>query len=195
MREVPFMEFVRLKLAGLAALGLALALSGCQSGDPLGALKIGGGGQGQQQEERDTISAGEILAYCPAVVLAASDAVLNTYQRGGDGDAARLVHRAAITETTRSCTYAGGMTSMAIGIAGRVIPGPVGSAGTVRLPIRIRVYQDTGEIYSQRIDHDVAVDDTAGATQFMLVDRNFSMPNPTSRNVRVVVGFDQAAKR
>jgi hypothetical protein len=29
----------------------------------------------------------------------------------------------------------------------------------------------------------------------MLVDRSFSMPNPTSRNVRVVVGFDAAAKR
>ena len=189
------MEFVRLKLAGLAALGLGLTLSGCQSGDALGALKIGGGGQGQQQEGRDTISAGELLAYCPSVTLAASDAILNSYQRGGDGDAARLVYRAAITETTRSCTYGGGMTAMAIGIAGRLIPGPAGSAGTVRLPVRVKVYQDTTEIYSQRLDHDVAVADTAGATQFMLVDKNFSMPNPTSRNVRVIVSFDQAAKR
>jgi hypothetical protein len=84
---------------------------------------------------------------------------------------------------------------MTIGLAGRVIPGPAGSAGTVRLPLRITVYQDTSEIHSQRIDHDVAITDTAGATQFMLVDRSFSMPNPTSRNVRVVVGFDAAAKR
>ena len=189
------MEFVRLKLAGLAALGLGLTLSGCQSGDALGALKIGGGGQGQQQEGRDTISAGELLAYCPSVTLAANDAVLNSYQRGGDGDATKLVYRAAITDTTRSCTYGGGTTSIAIGVAGRVIPGPAGSAGTVRLPMRIKVYQDTAEIYSQRIDHDVAIADTAGATQFMLVDKNFSMPNPTSRNVRVIIGFEQAAKR
>lgn len=194
MREVLFMEFVRLKLAGLAALGLALVLSGCQSGDALGGLEIGGG-QGQQQEERDTITAGELLAYCPSVTLSASDAVLNSYQRGGDGDPAKLLFRAAVTDTTRSCTYGGGMTSMAIGVAGRVIPGPAGSTGTVRLPMRIKVYQDTTEIYSQRLDHEVAIADTAGATQFMLVDRNFSMPNPTARNVRVIVGFEPAAKR
>jgi len=189
------MEFVRLKLVSLAALGLALSLSGCQSGDTLGALKIGGGGQSQQEDGQKTISAGELIAYCPAVVLAADNAVLNSYQRGGDGDAAKLVYRAAVTDTTRSCTYDGGMTTMAIGIAGRLIPGPVGSAGAVRLPVSIKVYQDTTEIYSRRIDHEVAVADTAGATQFMLVDRNFSMPNPTSRNVRVIVGFDEAGKR
>lgn len=194
MREVPFMEFVRLKLASLAALGLALSLSGCQSGDALGALKIGGG-QGQQQEGRETITAGELLAYCPPVTLDADSAVLNSYQRGGDGDASKLIYRAAITDMTRSCTYGGGMTNITVGIAGRVIPGPVGTAGALRLPVRIKVYQDTTEIHSQRIEHDVNIADIAGATQFMLVDREFSMPNPTSRNIRVIVGFDEAAKK
>jgi hypothetical protein len=195
MREVRFMAFVRLKSAGLAAACLALALSGCQSGDTLGALNIGGGGQSQPPAGQETITAAELLAYCPAVTLAADNAVLNSYQRGGDGDASKLSYRAAITDTTRSCTYGGGMTSITIGIAGRLIPGPVGVAGTVRLPLRITVYQDTTEIHTQRFDHDVAIADTAGATQFIVVDRNFSMPNPTSRNVRVVVGFDEAPKR
>jgi len=194
MREVPFMEFVRLKLASLAALGLALSLSGCQSGDALGALKIGGG-QSQPQEGQETITAGELLAYCPSVSLAGDEAVLNSYQRGGDGDATKLIYRAAITDMTRSCTYGGGMTAIAIGIAGRIIPGPAGSTGVVRLPMQIKVYEGATEIHSRRIEHDVTVADTAGATQFMLVDRDFSMPNPTSRNVRVIVGFDQAAKR
>lgn len=189
------MEFVRLKLVSLAALGLALSLSGCQSGDTLGALKIGGGGQSQQQGGQETISAGELLAYCPSVTPAGEGAVFNSYQRGGDGDASKLIYRAAITDTTRSCTYGGGMTTIALGIAGRVIPGPVGRPGAVRLPIRIQVYQDTTEIHSRRIEHDVNIADTAGATQFMLVDRDFSMPNPTSRNVRVIVGFDEAGKR
>jgi len=192
------MAFVRLKSAGLAAACVALALSGCQTGDTLGALNIGGiGGGGQSQQPpagQETITAAELMAYCPAVTLAADDAVLNSYQRGGEGDASKLAYRAAITDTTRSCTYGGGMTAMTIGIAGRLIPGPAGSIGTVRLPLRITVYQDTSEIHTQRFDHDVAVADTAGATQFIVVDRNFSMPNPTSRNVRVIVGFEQAPK-
>lgn len=196
MREVLFMEFVRLKLAGLSALGLALALSGCQSGDTSGALDVGaGGGQGQPPAGQETITVAELLAYCPAVTLSASDAVLNSYQRGGDGDPTKLVYRAAITDTSRSCTFGGGTMGMTIGVAGRVIPGPAGSPGTVRLPMHVKVYQDTTEIYSQRVDQEVAVADTAGATQFMFVDKNFSMPNPTSRNVRVIVGFDEAARR
>ena len=193
-------EFVRFGSAaspvpGLV-LGLALALSACQSGGgTLGALNLGGGGQDGAQSGQETITVQELTAYCPAVTLSETGTVQNSYLRGGDGDAAKLAYRAAITDTTRSCTYADGRTAMTIGLAGRVIPGPAGSSGTVRLPLRITVYQDTSEIHSQRIDHDVAITDTAGATQFMLVDRSFSMPNPTSRNVRVVVGFDAAAKR
>jgi hypothetical protein len=179
----------------LPVLGFALALSACQSGGgTLGALNLGGGQDGAQSGQ-ETITVQELTAYCPAVTLSETGTVQNSYLRGGDGDAAKLSYRAAITDTTRSCTYADGRTAMTIGLAGRVIPGPAGSAGTVRLPLRITVYQDTSEIHSQRIDHDVAITDTAGATQFMLVDRSFSMPNPTSRNVRVVVGFDAAAKR
>ena len=188
-------EFVRLKSAGLAAAGLALALSGCQSGDTLGALNIGGGqNQSQPPAGQETITAAELMAYCPEVTASAKNAVLNSYQRGGDGDATKLVYRAAITDATRSCTYGGGMTSMTIGLAGRVIPGPMGAAGTVRLPISITVYQDTAQIHSQRFDHEVAIADVAGATQFIAVDKNFSMPNPTSRNVRVIIGFEEAPK-
>lgn len=189
-------EFARLKLASLSALGLALALAGCQSGDTLGALNIGGGGgQSQPPAGQETITVQELLAYCPAITVAADKAVLNSYQRGGDGDAAKLVYRAAITDSTRSCTYGTGTMGMAIGVAGRVIPGPVGTPGAVRLPIRVTVYQDTTEIYSQRFEHDVMIADTAGATQFMFVDKSFSMPNPTSRNVRVLIGFEEAARR
>jgi hypothetical protein len=192
-------EFVRFGSAGLPArgvvLGLALALSACQSGDKLGALNIGGGGQSPASAEQETVTVEELTAYCPAITLGENRAVRNSYLRGGEGDAAKLVYRAAIMDTTRSCTYAGGNTSMTIGIAGRVIPGPAGTTGTVRLPLRLTVYQDTAEIHSQRFEHEVAITDTVGATQFVVIDRNFSMPNPTSRNVRVIVGFEEAPAR
>lgn len=191
------MEFVRLKRASLPALGLALALSACQSGDTLGALDLGrrGAGQAQPPAGQETITVAELLAYCPSITLSADRAVLNAYQRGGDGDASRLVHRAAISDATRSCTYGESTLGMTIGIAGRIIPGPAGAPGPVRLPVRVTVYQDTAEIYSQRFEHEVMVADTAGATQFVFVDGSFSMPNPTARNVRVIVGFDEAPRR
>lgn len=192
-------EFARLKSASLAAAGPiliagAFMLSACQSGGPIGALDLGLGGGKSQPAEEGAITAEELAAYCPEVLLAESGAVRSAYQRGGDGDPTRLIYRAAITDTTRSCTYGGGMTSMTIGMAGRFIPGPAGSAGAVRLPLRVTVYQDTTQIHSQQFEHELAVADTIGATQFIVVDRNFSMPNPNARNVRVIVGFVEEPK-
>lgn len=174
----------RKRPAGFAALGFLLVAAGCQSGGP--AAVFGGG----QQAPADRISVEELLAYCPSVSIRERNTVYNSYQRGGDGNPDRLVFRAAINDATRSCSYGGGMTSMTIAIAGRVVPGPVGTAGSASMPLRVTVYRDTEMIHDQVHNHQVAVADTAGATQFVFTDTSVSIPNPTARNIRVLVGYD-----
>ena len=176
------------RFTGGVLLALA-ALAGCQSGDRLGALDLGGGARSQDQQT-DQINVQELLAYCPQITLRLEDAIRDTYARGGEGDPAKLIQRASITEATRSCSFNGGTMSIDIAVAGRIVPGPVGSAGTVRLPLRVTVTRDLEEIYSQQHIQEVAVTDTAGATQFLFTDSSFSMPNPTARNIRVFVGID-----
>ena len=56
------------------------------------------------------------------------------------------------------------------------------------------VYQDTQEIHSQVVNHQVSVADNIGATQFIFNYTNFSMPTPATRNVRAVVGFETASR-
>lgn len=182
-----FTVFDRKKTAGFAMMGLMLALAGCQSSD---ALDIGGNSAGQQQQQQpERITADELRAYCPRVTLRSNDAVHSVYARNGEGDPTQLVYRAAIMDTTRSCTYGPGTLGMTFAIAGRVIPGPLGRTGTINLPVQITVYQNQDVIYSQTLNQQVAIADTAGATQFLATDTQFSMPTPTSPNVRVFVGF------
>lgn len=181
---------VRGKAAVFAVLGLTLALSGCQSGNPLGGLDMGG----QQEPPANRITADELLAYCPVVSMRQNNAVLDSYQRGGDGDPSKLIYRASISDSTRACTYNGGMMSMTVAVAGRVIPGPAGATGNVQLPLRLTVYRDNEMIEERTLVHPVTVVDTAGATQFVLTDTSITMPNPQARNIRVLVGFGESAR-
>ena len=197
MREVQFMAvslFERRKLAGIAAAGFILAVSGCQSGDTLGALNLGGRANAQPAAAPNTrVTQQELLAYCPSVALRSDGAVHTTYQRNAVDDPSAVIYQASISDTTRSCTYQGGIMSMTIAVAGRVVPGPQGSAGQVNLPLRVTVFRDTEQIQSDVKMHQVNVTDIAGATQFVFNDSSISMPNPTGRNIRVLVGFDETS--
>ena len=133
------------------------------------------------------------MAYCPAVSIREQNTIHDSYQRGGEGDPTKLVYRASITEATRACSYGGGAIGMTVGVAGRVVPGPAGSTGAVPAPIRVTVYRGTEVIHDQVHNYQVAIADTAGATQFVFTDQSVSVPNVTARNINVFVGFaDQA---
>lgn len=160
--------------------------SGCQVGETLGGL-----GGGRSSPPPGAVTQEELIGYCPSVTVRQSDAILDSYQRGGQDDATKLIYRATINDATRSCTYQGGQTAMTIAVAGRVVPGQAGTVGTMRLPIRISVYQDNQQIHSQVHNYDAAIADTIGATQFIFTDNSFSMPNPTRRNVQVIIGFEK----
>ena len=173
--------------AVVAALGFILAAAGCQSGNPLGALNIGGG---QQDAPQERITSDELMAYCPGVSIRGSQAVIDNFARGGQDDPSKLIHRASLTEATRACTYSGGMMGITVAVAGRVVPGPAGNVGNVRLPIRITAYQGQDIVHDQVYSHDVAISDVAGATQFVFSDQSLSLPNTGARNVLIFVSFE-----
>lgn len=183
---------VRGKMPVLAAMGFMLGVAGCQSGDTLGALdvrKLGGGANAAPaQDER--ISAEELLAYCPSVQIDDADAIFTSYQGRAQDDPTKLAFQANIADATRSCTYGGGMINMTIAAAGRIVPGPAGSVGTVNLPVRVTLYVPGQEPSSRVVDFPVSVADTIGATQFVFTDTGLSIPNPTTTSVRIHIGFE-----
>jgi hypothetical protein len=175
-------------LTGFALAGFILAAAGCQSGDAGGVLGLGGNKEEKKPAE-GKILASELTAYCPKVTLKEDTGYFNRYAKGGEDDPAKLSYQASISEVTRNCSRANGMLTMDVAAAGRVVPGPAGVSGTVTLPIRVVVLQGSEVLYSQQINHQVALGGNQ-AQQFIVNDPNVTVPIPADNTLQVFAGFD-----
>jgi hypothetical protein len=194
----------------LTALGLALLLTACQS-TKTAPVDLGvGTADGTQPAvvaegtvapaasivdtvtEPGRITDVELRAYCPKVDLREGTAFYRTYEKGGKEteDANLVIYQAALAETSRDCKYANGTMTMTVAVAGRVVPGPKGKAGTITMPIRVAVTRGDEVLYSKLSTQEVTIGE-AGATQFVFKDTEVSFPQPTSRNITVFVGYDE----
>ena len=177
--------------SGVAVAAVALAVSACQSGGGASKLKLGLGG-GAAQPAKDQISQQELRAFCPPLQLRSGTAFYNEYKNRAEQKAENVVYQASIDEVTRACTYnADGSATMTVAVAGKVVTGPAGSAGTVNLPIRVAVLRSGSVVASTLHKYPVAVGDTSGATQFIYNDPSLVIPGPVNGSLQVFVGFDR----
>ena len=174
-------------LARLGLWGVIAAAAGCQSGDVLDPKS----GEEPKTAPEGKILQSELRAYCPQVTLREGTAFFRTYQKKGEEDPTKLIYQSSISAVTRSCSFSGGMITMNIAVAGKVVPGPVATDGTVTMPIRIVVSTPTDVLYSQLFKYDVAVAKAAGATQFLFNDPNVTFPTPSPGSVQVFAGYDE----
>ncbi len=176
-------------LAAVTVACLTLGVAGCQSGGTGSFLNLGGKDNKQAQEpDKGKVLASDLLGYCPKVTLKEETGYFNKYAKGGDGDSAKLLYQASIGDVTRSCSRAGGMLTMNIAVAGRVVPGPAASAGPINMPIRIAVSRGDEVLYSQLHDYQVSLG--SEVAQFVFNDPNVVVPIPAERSLRVFAGFD-----
>ena len=162
-----------------------LAAAGCQSGDSTGILGMGGGDDSTPKTAPEgKVLQSELRAYCPPVTLREGTAFFNTYEKKGDDDPTKLIYQSSISAVTRTCTYGGGMITMNVAVAGKVVPGPVATDGTVTMPIRIVVSDASGgePLYSQLHKYEVAVNKASGATQFVFNDPNVTFAAAGARH-------------
>jgi hypothetical protein len=189
----------------LFAAGLILTLAGCQSGG--GLSKLDPGVKDAPPPPSTKISEKDLLAYCPTLTLREGTAYYSEYAKGAkkpkpDEDdplanpnaqpdnSANRIYQAAITDVTRSCNYNGGMLTMTVAAAGKVVPGPKARTGSVTLPIRVAVLRDGEAIYSNLAKYPVQIADTSEAAQFLYSNANVTFEAPAKRNIQVFVGFD-----
>jgi len=128
---------------------------------------------------------------CPEVNIADGGAAL----RVGGPDNPSVRYQFNIGDTARECDPAGpGQAALKIGVAGEVVIGPAGSAGTFSAPLKITVTRqgDDKPVFSQtyRVE---ATTDGVSAGQFRLVTDPISLPMPTLQLADVysiTVGFE-----
>ena len=180
-------------LVRLGLFGFMLAAAGCQSGDSTGLLGTDGTDSAPKTAPEGKVLQSELRAYCPPVTLREGTAFFSTYEKKGDGDPTKLMYQSSISAVTRTCTYSGGMITMNIAVAGKVVPGPVATDGSVTMPIRIVVSGAGGgePLYSQLHKYQVAVNKASGATQFLFNDPNVTFPQPAPGSVQVFAGYDE----
>lgn len=174
---------------GLVLFAALAALSACNSSDPGAMLDLKSAKVEKAHSEQ--VLQSELTGFCPQVTLREGTAYFTTYEKGGDGDPARAIYQASITETTRACTRPNGMLAMNIAVAGRVVPGPKANGATVTMPIRVAITEGEAVLYSQLHQFQVTIVPGQAATQFVFNDPNPTVPLASAKSITVYVGFDE----
>jgi hypothetical protein len=205
---------VRATLVRIALLSTALgALAGCGTVDSVGSSV--GGFFSHRDPNADALNAGAVPRQvagkpatnpsekpkvlpvasqdinCPEVDIADNGAAL----RVGGPDNPSVRYQFNIGDTARECDPAGpGQASLKIGVAGEVVIGPAGAAGTFNAPLKITVTRasDNTPVFSQTYKVEATTDGvTAGA--FRLVTDPINLPMSTLQLADVysiTVGFE-----
>ncbi len=142
-------------------------------------------------EKPKVLSVASLDISCPTVEVADNGAAL----RVGGADNASVRYQFNIGDTARECDPAGpGEAALKIGIAGNVVIGPAGSAGTYNAPLRITVTNDVDkkQVFSKTYRIEAATDGVA-AGEFRFVTEPIMLPLTTLRLADIYsisVGFE-----
>ncbi|MEM5473695.1 hypothetical protein WNZ14_18340 [Hoeflea sp. AS60] len=166
----------------------AALIAGCTSADPRSVLSPGGG---DKQPTIDAASNSAVVqGACPAVSLREGTAYYTTYSKGGDGDPAKVIHQASISDTTRQCRISGDQLTVTVVVSGRVVGGPQAKTGDVNLPLRVVVLDGETVLYSELQKYAVAIAEGGPAEQFIYTNANVTFPVSASRTAKIYAGFD-----
>lgn len=128
---------------------------------------------------------------CPEIDIADNGAAL----RVGGPDNHSVRYQFNIGDTARQCDPAGpGQTALKIGVAGEVVIGPAGAAGTFNAPLKITVTRagDNTPVFSQTYKVE-ATTDGVSAGAFRIVTDPINLPMPTLQLAdlySITVGFE-----
>jgi hypothetical protein len=173
--------------AAASLVAVAAFLTACQSSDN----SIAGVDATAPPPPQEKITQSELLAFCPSISVREGTAAFRTYAGGGNGDATKVVYQASIGDSTRACRRADGQMAIDVAVAGRVVPGPMGQAGSITMPIRVVVTSGGSVVFSELYQHNVAISETKSATQFLFKAPAVMIPTPADGQARIYVGFDE----
>ena len=199
--RMPRLSGVVVSLAAAGLLAACASSGGSGGGGGLAGL-FGGGNPnaGVVTVQTDKIDPNFFLksGYCPPVQILPGTESMVVYDHGHDGDAAFIRTQGSITQTARECHALDASTlSIKLGIAGRILAGPKGGAGTVTMPIRVAVVRqhDNSVLFSKAFSVSGTLTPPDFGSDFSAVfDQVQFQIKPDDRDLVVFVGFDEGKK-
>ena len=132
---------------------------------------------------------------CPRFVVSERDSNLTIYEAGRVGDGLAIMHRGEITKTARECQVEPGKVTVRYGFSGRVLLGPKGKGGNIKLPVTVSVTDSKRAKVATdtlKVDVDVAVDKPIG---YFSAVKAITIPIPEGSRpgeFEIFIGFDRA---
>ena len=178
------------------ALAVPLLLAGCTSGSILGNEETLTSEPATSDASPDSdapfsrIRRAKLNVPCPAASVRKDTQTYVIYGRGKDVPE-NVKYQGSIRELAAECVRGNdGGVLVRIGVIGRVIAGPKGSAGAVKLPIRVAFVKDDEVIYSKLFQQELRLTDGQLSQPFSLVVDDIPHNSPSTGTGRVLVGFD-----
>lgn len=139
---------------------------------------------------------GEVAGGCPRLTVAPRDHHITFYEPGRTGDGLAIMHRGEITKTARECQVEPGRVTVKYGFSGRVLLGPKGKPGDIRLPLNVVVNDSKrAKVTGESLTVDVAVGLDKPIGYFSAVRTvTFDIPEGSRPGeFELIVGFDNKA--
>jgi hypothetical protein len=134
---------------------------------------------------------------CPEIHILDGTSSDRVYAPGGEQSNETVRYQFSINDVARGCQITGGQVAMKIGVAGKVLLGPVGSPGSYRAPIHVAIIDlSTGSpVVSKLYQVPTGVPDGQTEAPFTLVTDPLSIPvrDHFAENYTIKVGFDSAS--
>jgi len=154
---------------------------------------------GSSDKEPQAVAGATADVECPYIQIreGASTLAINA---GGDNSAMSLKYQGTFVRAARQCALVAGQMVMKVGVEGRIILGPQGTAGQVTVPLRIAVVDESPSASKTIVTKLVLIPVTVASLDdspiFTHVEDNLAFPLPASAdldNYVVYIGFDALA--
>jgi hypothetical protein len=134
---------------------------------------------------------------CPRMDIRTGASTLLINGSTTEGDAMALRYQGTFVRAARECRVQNGQLSIKIGVEGRVILGPAGSAGELTVPLRMALVQETlndsKPIWSRLYPVHVIVPPQVTTQNFTTISEDLTIPLPGSNaldQMVIYIGFD-----
>ena len=132
-------------------------------------------------------------AYCPAVGIIEGGSAMQAFSGGRTGDANALRHQISIAQVARECTaQENGAILVKVGIEGRALVGPAGSAGRFDSPVTFVIKRGDRVVAAKTQRVAVAIPPGETQASFIAVENGLVVP-PGTGEYEIEVGLVHGA--